>query len=295
MKRFNYILIILFSLTLTFQGCQEDDYQFGDIKAPANIQLKAWITGADAANPYGDGSGEVVIAARAENATSYKFIYDGSEFVSTSGRQTFTFSTLGVNTYRITVVVSGAAGITSSESMEVEVLASYAPPADLLAKLTNGSSRTFRIKAEGNKHFGLGPVGGGTPCEWYGAGPNEKDGLGMYDDRFTFNADGTFTHVTNGTIFGRDPHMPNDLGATTIAPNGADIENYPFDDYTASWSLTAPGGVETINLTGTAFMGYYTGGNHQYKIFDRGVADEFTIRTTDAAGEFDWWFIIIAE
>lgn len=295
MKKVNYILIFLFSLTLTFQGCQEDDYQFGDIKAPSNIQLKAWITGADAANPYGDGSGEVEIVARADNAVSYKFVYNGNEYVSTSGRQKFIFSTLGVNTYTINVVVSGAAGITSSESMQVEVLASYSPPADLLAKLTNNSSRTFRIKSEGNKHFGLGPVGGATPCEWYGAGPNEKVGTGMYDDRYTFNANGTFTHVTGGTIFGRDPHMPNDLGATTIAPNGADIENYPLNDYSASWSLTAPGGVETINLTGTAFIGYYTGGNHQYQIFDRSAPDEFLIRTTDAATEFDWWFIIIAE
>ena len=287
-----------------FMGCQENDYSFGEIIAPSNIQITAEIVGADATNPNGDGSGEVKFTATADNAVSYKFFYKGGEAVSLSGEHTVIFSDLGLNTYTVTVVASGTAGVSSSNSIEVDVLATYAPPADLKTKLfgfdpgnpTAVTSRTFKIAETKPGHFGLGPVGGTIPTEWYGAGISEKATVGMYDDRFTFSSDGTFTHVTNGDIFGRDPLIYNDLGgAGTGTVNGADIENFPFADYTASYSLTAPGGVETITISGTGFIGYYTGGNHQYQIFDRSVSNEFLLKTTDGNNEFDWWFIIVAE
>ena len=118
----------------------------------------------------------------------------------------------------------------------------------------------------------------------------------MYDDRFVFNSDGTFTHITNGDVFGRDPMIVNDLGPNTSGSvNGADIENYAYTDYTESYSLTAPGGVETISLTGTGFIGYYTGGDHKYQIFDRGTPNEMILKTTDGNSEFDWWFVLVVE
>ena len=304
MKNLKNIYFLLFSTMVAFYGCQEDEYSFGDIVTPSNIQITAEIVGADAANPYGDGSGVVNFAATADNAVSYKYVFNGEETVSLSGNNSINFSSLGVNTYTVTVVASGTAGVSSSKSIEVEVLSTYAPPVDLIAKLygydpadpTAVTSRTWKVHSTKNKHFGLGPVGGQVLTEWYGAGPDEKAGTGMYDDRFTFSSDGTFTHVTNGTVFGRDPYIVNDLGPNASGNvNGADIENYAFDDYAASWTLTAPGGIETISLSGTAFLGYYTGGNHQYQIFDRETPNEMILKTTDANAEFDWWFIITLE
>ena len=304
MKNLKNIYFLLFSAMVAFYGCQEDEYSFGDIVTPSNIQITAEIVGADAANPYGDGSGVVNFAATADNAVSYKYVFNGEETVSLSGNNSINFSSLGVNTYTVTVVASGTAGVSSSKSIEVEVLSTYAPPVDLIAKLygydpadpTAVTSRTWKVHSTKNKHFGLGPVGGQVLTEWYGAGPDEKAGTGMYDDRFTFSSDGTFTHVTNGTVFGRDPYIVNDLGPNASGNvNGADIENYAFDDYAASWTLTAPGGTETISLSGTAFLGYYTGGNHQYQIFDRETPNEMILKTTDANAEFDWWFIITLE
>ena len=304
MKNLKNIYFLLFSAMMAFYGCQEDEYSFGDIVTPSNIQITAEIVGADAANPYGDGSGVVNFAATADNAVSYKYVFNGEETVSLSGNNSINFSSLGVNTYTVTVVASGTAGVSSSKSIEVEVLSTYAPPVDLIAKLygydpadpSAVTSRTWKVHSTKNKHFGLGPVGGQVLTEWYGAGPDEKAGTGMYDDRFTFSSDGTFTHVTNGTVFGRDPYIVNDLGPNASGNvNGADIENYAFDDYAASWTLTAPGGIETISLSGTAFLGYYTGGNHQYQIFDRETPNEMILKTTDANAEFDWWFIITLE
>lgn len=304
MNKIKFNLAIVFATILTFMGCQENDYSFGEIISPSNIQITAEIIGVDANNPNGDGSGVVNFKASADNAVSYKFVYDGSEKVALSGETTIIFSKLGLNTHTVTVVASGTAGVSSSKSIQVDVLATYSPPDDLTGKLygfdpanpTALTSRTWKIQSAKPGHFGLGPVGGSTPTEWYGAGPNEKDGLGMYDDRFVFSSNGSFSHTTNGTIFGRDPYIVNDLGPNASGNvNGADIENYAFGDYTSTFSLIAPGGVETISLSGNAFIGYYTGGNHQYQIFDRGTPNELILKTTDGGSQFDWWFIIVIE
>ena len=213
-------ILVFFSLTIALIGCQEDDYSFGEIIAPSNIQISSEIVGVDEANPNGDGSGVVNFTASADNAVAYKYIVNGAETLSLSGSETINFSTIGLNEYTVLVVASGTAGVTSSKSVEIEVLSTYEAPEDLIAKLYGydaaapdaASVQTWKIQSAKPGHFGLGPVGGTTPVEWYGAGADEKSGVGMYDDRFTFSSDGTYTHLTNGTVFGRNPYIVNDLG-----------------------------------------------------------------------------------
>ncbi|PKG52660.1 family 16 glycosylhydrolase [Olleya sp. 1-3] len=296
---------LLLSIAIFFIACQEEDQTFGNIVAPTNIVVVPEIVGQDAANPNGDGSGLVNFTATADNALSFKYSFGSAVVNAPSGTTDFTFSDLGVNTYTVTVVAYGTGGVSTTTTLEVEVLATYSAPADLLNALVGDGSKTWRIKSESPGHFGLGPIGGVVPTEWYGAGPGEKSATGMYDDRYIFNTDGTFTHIVNsvnddptvnpeGTVFGREP-LINELGPHSETPNGADIENYPYQDYSESWVITAPGGVETINLTGLGFMGYYTGGNHRYEIFSRDIPNEMIIRTTDGNSEFDWWFIITSQ
>ena len=167
---------------------------------------------------------------------------------------------------------------------------------DVLASLTNlltgGSSKTWKVKSDVGQHFGLGPVGGLIPCEWYGAGPDEKVGTGMYDDRWTFNSDGTIHHITNGTIYGRSAQVYAELGNNgTGSEDGADLYNYIYSDYYSNWNFTNPGQI-SINLTGNnGFFGYYTGGSHSYELWDY-TDNELYLRTVDGAGEFTWWFIL---
>ena len=285
-------------LTFTFFiSCQEDDAEIGEIIPPSGLEVTTEVVGRDTDNPNGDGSGMVMVSAHAEHAISYKFVSNGVEENAPTGTAFFTYSTLGVNTYQITAIAYGAGGISTSTTIEVEVLATYSPPQDLLDKLIGDGDKMWRVKAEVPGHFGLGPVGGTTPVEWYGAAANEKSGSGMYDDRFRFLEDGTFEYITNidnddntGTIFGRDGLI--DEITTGGEVQEADVLNAPYNDYTASWTLTAPGGVETLNLSGNAFIGYYVGGSHSYEIFNRTTPNEMTLRTTDGNGEFDWWFVI---
>ena len=305
MKNFNF-LIAYSILTLFFMMSCQDEPKFGDVIAPTNIVVTAEVIGQDTENPYGDGSGTVNFSASADNAATYRYVAIGIQEDASSGDASITFTSLGVNTYEVVVIAFGAGGVSSSTTIQVEVLVTYAPPADLIEKLVGNGSKTWRIKSEKPGHFGLGPVGGNVPTEWYGAQPEEKAGAGMYDDRYVFNIDGSFTHITdntnddptnntNGTVFGRDGLIQQLGGVGGGELEGADVLNYVYEDYAATWQIIAPGGVETIVLPGTAFIGYYIGGSHQYRIFDRSVANEMIITSADGNGEFNWWFIITSE
>lgn len=306
MKNFKFIIASFFTAIIFVFGCQEDDTSIGDIVAPTNIVVNSEIVGQNAENPYGDGSGVVNVTATANNTISYKFVTSGGQQIAPSGSASLTFTNLGINTYQIAVVAIGTGGVTTTTTIQVEVLVTYAPPADLLELLVGDNGRTWRIKSEKPGHFGLGPAGGNIPSEFYGAGPEEKSGVGMYDDRYVFNVDGTFKHITNntnddptnnpaGTVFGRE-NLINEIGGPGSGEQqGADIINYPYNDYTENWALIAPGGVETITLSGTGFIGYYIGGSHQYQIFDRSVPNELLLTSVDGNGQFSWWFIITSE
>ena len=308
MKNLKYLYLFLLLTAVMVVSCQEDDTSIGDIIAPSNLQVMAEIVGVDADHPYGDGSGLVNITASATNALTYKIIGQESQQMSPRGIASipFTSANSGIFNYQVVVIAYGTGGVSTSATIDVEVFVDYSPPADLLELLYGDGSKTWRIKSEQAGHFGLGPVGGNIPAEWYNAGSEEKAGVGMYDDRYIFNSDGTFTHITNntnddpttdtsGTVFGRKNLIDELGGAGGGTVEGDDVFNYPYNDYTQNWQISAPGGSETITLSGIGFIGYYTGGPHQYRIFNRSVPNEMILTTVDGNGDFSWWFILTSE
>jgi PKD repeat protein len=296
MKKLIYNISIILSFTLIFSACEEEDYDFGDITAPSNIQVTPEIVGADANNPFGDGSGVVNFTATADNALAFHFVYNDAAKLSTDGRQSYAFSTTGTHTYTVTVVAFGTGGASSSTTVEVEVLVLYTPPADLVTMLTADSSRTWRIYKDEVGHFGVGPADSFdiTPI-WWNAGPNDKEGFGAYDDRMIFNVDGTFTYITNGDMYGKADPMAEDLaGSQGLTANGdAEYENYPFGDFTDTWFLSEPGGRETLTFNGLGYHGFYVGGDHSYAILARSE-NEMTLKTVGKDGN-GWWGILIAD
>lgn len=298
MKNYKYIFLLFIASAFLFNSCDDKDYEFGDIVTPTDLQISYEIIGASAENPYGDGSGTVKFSAKASNAITYKFTYNGEGNVAPSGEHTYNFSSTGVKKYAVTAEAIGTGGVSASKSVEVEVLVLYAPPADLLQMLVGDSSRTWRIKAEVPAHMGVGPADEVTPI-WWTAGPSEKASTGMYDDRYIFNKDGSFTHITNsvndangtdvsGTVFGQSGSLNKDYGDQGT-PDGGEYENYPLDDYTAKWSLSAPNGQETLTLTGKAFFGYYVGAQ-SFSILSRS-ATEMTVKCIGDDGN-SWFFIL---
>ncbi|PKH67415.1 glucan endo-1,3-beta-D-glucosidase [Flavobacterium sp. ALD4] len=295
MKNIKHIVTFLF-IALVFSSCTEENYEFGDIVTPTGLTITPEIVGANADNPYGDGSGVVNINATANNAISYKFIYNGQETVAPSGKLTYNFGNTGVRKYTITVVANGTAGVSTSTTIELEVSVVYLPPAELVTTLTSNSSRRWRIKAEAKPHFGLGPLGGTEIADLYfSAEPNDKADSGMYDDRFTFNVDGTFLHDTgiDGFVFGREV-LIEELNGPGGIKVGQDFIQYPYPDQAGQYILSAPNNVETISLSGLGFIGYYVGGNHQYRILSRS-ANELILTTGDGNGELEWWFVLVPE
>lgn len=290
MKNLKYIIGLFISVTLLFIRCTPvGNYNIGAIVAPSNLHITTEIIGATADNPFGDGSGAVNITANATNAITYKFIFNGDEVMVPSGTKTYIFGITGTHTYSIIVEAIGDAGVSSTATTSVEVLALYNPPAELITMLTADSNKTWRIESETPGHFGVGPADEVAPI-WWAANPNDKAGLGAYDDQFIFNVDGTFTHLTNGTVYGQAAPMTQDLGGDKgmIANGNSEFENYPLDDYSVNWTLSAPGGQETLQLSGVGFHGFYVGGNHSYIILSR-TDTELHLKTIGADGNA--WFV----
>lgn len=281
-------------MALVFSSCTEENYVLGDLNTPTEMVITTEIVGKDATHPNGDGSGKVNFSTTATDALSYRYIYNGAESLAVNGKMSYSFGTTGTYKYNVTVVAYGAAGLSTSKTVEVVVEVLYSPPADLLTMLTGDSSRTWRIKSEAVGHFGVGPADSVTSI-WWSADPLAKEGKGAYDDRFTFGVNGAFAHKTNGTAYGQKGPMTKDLGGDQgLTPNAdGEFENYPLANYAEKWTLSAPGGQETLTFSSKGYHGFYVGGNHSYVILSRS-ANEMKLRTVGADGN-GWFVIFIAE
>jgi hypothetical protein len=197
-----------------------------------------------------------------------------------------------LTTYYIRAYATNSVGTAYGQDEVITTLAA----AELVTNLTANSSKKWRIKAEADGHFGLGPVGGSVIGYYYGALANSKENTGMYDDRYTFNTDGTFTHDTgaDGFVYGRKGVIEELNGPGGVKDENDDFISYPYASYVGQYILTAPNDVEMIKVSGLGFIGYYTGGNHQYRIFSRS-ANEMVLSTADGNGEFEWWFVLVPE
>lgn len=194
MKQF----LFLTGFALLFFACEQEEYAFGELTPPTNLVLETVVVGQTAALPNGDGSGQVEFVAEADNAITYKFIFsDGSEQVVPSGRLTKRFNLVGINTYDITVVASGTAGIATTLTSEVTVESTFSDP-DVINFLTGDGSKTWYWAADEPGHLGVGQNDDNIEANYfpnfYQAAPFEKDGaeeaLCLYQDELVFSRDG---------------------------------------------------------------------------------------------------------
>lgn len=298
MKKINLLLKTIFALTIfTFISCQEEEYKLGAIVAPTNVTLTAEIVGATTAAPNGDGSGTVHFTITGSGAMTYKFSYNGEEKLIPSGKKTYNFSTIGTNDYTVSAIAIGPGGTSTVVAKTVKVIATYSAPAELISALTTGK---WRIHKEVKGHIGVGANDMTEPI-WYSANPNAKASTGMYDDSYTFSSDGTFTFDAgaDNNIFGKSVPLARDFGGLrdqTPSDCCSEVDNYPLSGadiskITGKWYISAPGGVETINLSGLGFMGFYNGA-HTFKILDRSTSGELHLKNYFADENNTWWWKI---
>lgn len=194
MKQF----FILTALALLCFTCEQEEYVFGDIAAPQNLVLEVAVTGQTGDAPFGDGSGEVVFTTTADNAITYRYVFsDGSEEIAPSGQLTKRFNQVGVNTYGVTVVASGTAGVSTTTTTEVTVESTFSDP-EVLGFLTGNGSKTWYWAADEPGHLGVGQNDDDAELNFYAnyyqAAPFEKDAadesLCLYQDELVFSREG---------------------------------------------------------------------------------------------------------
>lgn len=282
MKKILINIVAIFSLLLMV-NCQEDNFSFGSLDSPSNLQITVDIVGKTADAPNGDGSGKIKFTTTADNAISYKYIYgDGITENSPGGITEHAFTTVGVNTYTVTVIASGKGGITTNTTVDVTVLSNFSDEKST-QMLTGGTAtgKKWYLAAAEKGHLGVGPnsnnAGENYFPLWYQAAPFEKSATCFYDGDYTFalvdgkieykqdNKGNTFFHnsyksVAGGTNGGDDACLPYNTAGTKIvalSPSTSFVSQNPD----AAKETTGT----VMNFSDGGFMGYYAGAT-QYEI-----------------------------
>ena len=272
MKKINRLLLLFTALLLVI-SCQNDNSVFGDINAPSGLEVTKIIQGVTAETPDGDGSGIVNFKATAKNAISYKYIFsDGTSSVAPSGELKKAFNQVGINTYSVTVLANGKAGITSSITFEVTVFSNFSDPVTL-EKLTGGTSKKWYWAASELGHLGVGQNDGDVTknfyANYYQAGAFEKaaspSSSCLYDNELTFSIEAgilkfqldnkghtffnkDFKSVVNGAALDDNCYDFDSTGKKTVLLSAADS----FVPKTESVGTQ-------MTFSDNGFMGYYIG------------------------------------
>jgi len=292
MQKFRPILLTFFYLiALSCNG--NDDNTDPVLEKVQNLVVITEISGATSEHPEGDGSGTVTFTATADHASTFRLTYNGETLTMRNGEATLVFDHPGIWEYEVKVVAAGAVSSQISETITVMVNREFETPSDLLTLLTKGDSQTWRIKSEAAGHMGVGPKDGTSPEYWM-AQAFEKEFTSMYDDTYTFGNDKSFTHHTEGAVYGKATPLTSDLGSTNATVNAEDeIENYPLADYSGNWQYGPLNEKETLYLSEDGFLGFYVGGTHAYTILARTETD-MVLRTEGVDGQ-GWFFILTTE
>ncbi len=223
-----------FTLLLMLGACTKEKFSFGDIKSPTDLVLNTEVVGTNTANPNGDGSGSVRIAASSKGALSYKIDYgDGITEMVPEGSVTHKYSTPGTNSYTITMTAIGTGGSVSTLSKRVTVFVNFQIPTAIMDALTGGTTKVWITDKDANGHFGVGPNNEFSPI-WYAASPNSREAC-AYDDEISF--------VKN----------PNNTISMTVDNKGSSMS---IGAATAFYGFTGGDGCYAINTGGTKQLAF---------------------------------------
>tara|TARA_R110002050_G_scaffold1281_3_gene9246 strand:- start:62583 stop:64235 length:1653 start_codon:yes stop_codon:yes gene_type:complete len=268
MKILKNIIPILLVL-LAFSSCQEDEPTLGAIQTPSNLQINTEIST--------DGSGIVVFSSKAENAITYKYFFsDGTTESSPTGVFSKRFTKTGLNTYSITIVAYGTGGISTSETITVEVQSDFSDP-EAIEFLTGGASKTWFWSASEPGHLGVGPNNDDPTVNYYAnyyqAAPFEKAGSGdsecLYEDELVFTQsgetlkyelknggqtffNGSYQSVVGGTAGFDFCYVYDTSGEKTVTLA-------PSESLVAANNIPGLTRATVMNFTDDGFMGYYIG------------------------------------
>ena len=138
-------------------------------------------------------------------------------------------------------------------------------------------------------HFGVGPADSYEPI-WWSAGPLDKEGVGMYDDKMTFKIDGlSYSYENNGDTYVNKEFWA-DFGLTS----------QPNEDFTAAytppqnmtWNISESGGKKFLSISKNGFLSYYYGVPVIYEIVELSEDEMFLISRHSS---ISWFYRFIRE
>ncbi|BAO54890.1 PKD domain-containing protein [Nonlabens marinus] len=310
--KYLYKLMIVLTLAVSFQSCQEDDTEFGDIITPSNLNVNVAIQGESSTDPNGDGTGIVVFSSTADNALNYTYDFgDGRTGSTFNGAIEHRFVDLGVNSYSVTVTATGTAGAATTQTFVIDVLSTF-DDSEAKEFLTGGSSKTWYWSVAENGHWGVGPtllIGGQSPESYYtpaffpvpafGRYCNELTEC-FYEDEmiFTMNGNNVIFELKNfGSTYFHNSYLSQFGGPSANNPDNAD-ECLPF-------TAPAPGTVTFTPTTNTDvpedrsrktsmllannnFMSWYVGSS-EYEILEI-TENRMVLRTVQANDPALAWY-----
>lgn len=270
-----YIFGVFFILLFAITGCTEDTYSLGDLTAPSNVVVNVEIVGKDATHPNGNGTGEVKISVTGDDILGVKIDFDDKNAVDWNYLPTGSTSvkyetTIGLSTYRVTVVASGAGGTSTNLTKDITVRYDYTPDATIVTNLTNNTSKAWIVDKSVAGHLGVGPWTGSVTPEWWAAAINEKVTAApcFYTAKFTFtkvvasgtysltvsSPDGAFTKT--GTLAGGLPGIPAS-GAEGCYAYAGGTSDFVFSGASTQIPAATPSTQTSIKLLGVnTFIGY---------------------------------------
>jgi len=284
MKTLNYLFVA--ALLLGFLSCKKEDPQLGVPPSEADAVFTFTPT---TATPN-------IIDFTASNP-DVNAVWDLGNGASGSGISIQgIYPSAGTYTVTLTIFTSGGSASTSQDI----VIANTDPTLldnDLFNALTGGSSgpgsKTWVIDSATTAHFGVGPdpigAAGDFP-EYYAAAPNDKLGVGLYDDRYVFSLnDFKFDMLVDDEVY-----VHNTLAADFPGSyeNGGDYTAPYTDQLAESWSIVE--GTDTVlSVSGSSFMGMFTG-PRDYRILK--VSDTaLWLQYGHHAGGLLWYLRMIPE
>jgi hypothetical protein len=271
MKNIKYILTFLL-IALFFANCTEEKYELGELKAPSNLAVGINLAGKTTANPNGDGSGDVTFTISGDNILASKIDFNANDAVDlvqvNGGKITKKYTTLGLNTYTVTVIAYGSGGTSTTITADLTVRSNFTPDPAIVTALTNNATKTWVVDKSVVGHFGVGPWTGSVTPEWWSANVNEKVATanGFYTATFTFAKvsatsytlqvacpDGAFTKTGALTTL---PGIPAS-GAEGIYPYGGGTGAFSFVPSSTGITTATPSTQTSILLSGVdTFIGY---------------------------------------
>lgn len=217
-------------------SCVQEKFEMDPDKVPSASELEVKID-VDQATNY--------VTFSIENQGMVPMWLFGEEMIDGKANKKYAYTGNGLQlrlrdagTHSVEVKAYNAHGVSvGSKVVEFTLENTYRDPFDpskYKTMLAGSESKTWEWNSTEKGHFGCGSSAA-TPDEWWSANANDKDGMGLYDDRMTFSADGKYTYNPGegGTVY---VNTGSGYGAEYNTNDGQDYQ-VPIEAFTVDYSF----------------------------------------------------------